>query len=62
MVDRPCAYFANSNFSPGPFPSFKLSNTLADIWAFNLKHLSKIESYRRIETHFKFLMDSRFSW
>lgn len=62
MDDRPCAYFANSDFSPGPFPPFKLSNTLADIWAFNLKHSSKIESYRRIETHFKFLMDSRFSW
>lgn len=62
MVDRPCAYFASSDFPPGPFPPFKLSNTLADIWAFNLKHSSKIESYGRIETHFKFLMDSRFSW
>lgn len=60
MDDRPCAYFANSDFSPGPFPPFKLSNTLADIWAFNLKLSSKIESYWRIETHFKFLTDSRF--
>lgn len=41
MDDRPCAYFANSDFSPGPFPPFKLSNTLAGIRAFNLKAFIK---------------------
>lgn len=53
MDDRPCAYFANSDFSPGPFPPFKLSNTLADYLGFQLEAFIKIENHLRIEIDFK---------
>lgn len=34
-------------FPPPPFPPLKTFYTLADIWAFNLNHSSKIESHWR---------------